>query len=142
MKNKDFDIFSSLVGETICYCQVIENDLTVIYSSLISDKYEEMIEKFDELSDKNFGFLLVKLEDRHFLSKGEAYLLNKMRVIRNYLCHETYLSFIYLRDEEKDEAMKEEYRKIHRYRTSLRKTAKRLEDIKVKEVESFKKRHG
>jgi hypothetical protein len=141
MESKYFEVFSSLVGETLCYCQVIENDLTVIYSSLISDNYEEMVEKFDELSDKNFGFLLVKLEGRHFLSKREAHLLNKMRVIRNYLCHDTYLSFIYLRDEKKDENMKKEYRKIHRYRTSLRKAAKTLEDIKVKEVESFKERH-
>lgn len=105
--NSTINRFKLLHSEIILYYQCIEFDLRRIYSAMSS---EDFYDSMDELSDKNWGVLLNRLEeldysdDDPFFSEEEYNQLDKMRTRRNYWCHQCYLDFIYIQDDWKQES--------------------------------------
>ncbi len=99
--NSAINRFKMLHSEIIQYYQCIEFDLRRIYSAMSS---EDFFDSMDELSDKNWGVILNRLEDLDysdddpFFSEEEYEQLDKMRTRRNYWCHQCYLDFIYIQD--------------------------------------------
>lgn len=133
--------FTYLLGETIEYAQIIESDLTIIYSSLISNDYYDLVSNAKELSDTNLGFLLEKLETERFLKDEELNILHKFRIYRNHLVHESFIAFCYEKDEEKRRAA---FQKEMRYLTidneSFYKIMKTIEQIKIAQIQKVKEK--
>jgi hypothetical protein len=96
-----------------------------------------MVARFEELNDKNLGYLIYKLEEKKYLTHRDATFLNEMRIKRNYLCHETFLSFVYVTGENKISALNDEMKKVTEYKKKLKNVAKILEDLKIKKLDSF-----
>lgn len=97
----DYDTFKLIHSELIMSVQYIEQDLKLIYSILKGGAF------YDNYSDvENFplGKLLKSL---HKMEQGLGYskkkeedygLLNQIREIRNYWCHQCYIDFHYIED--------------------------------------------
>lgn len=95
------DRFRSLHSEIIEEFQCIEYDMRRIYSSMIDEDYDEAM---DEMSDKNWGVILNRLkkldnsDGAPYFSSEEYILLDEIRSLRNYWCHQCYLDFVYIQD--------------------------------------------
>lgn len=98
--------FKILHSELIMYCQCIEFDLKRIYAGMSDDKFSESM---DMLETSNLGRTLIELKKLDYSDgvldlPAEGYeLLNNIREIRNYWCHQCYLDYIYINDEVKKE---------------------------------------
>ena len=97
----DYDTFKLIHSELIMSVQYIEQDLKLIYSILKGGAF------YDNYSDvENFplGKLLKSLHEMeqelgYSKIKEEDYdLLNQIREIRNYWCHQFYIDFHYNED--------------------------------------------
>lgn len=96
------DKFKIIHSELIMQVQCIENDLKIIYASMHSGNFEE---NFDALEKANLGTVIKKLKDLDYsdgqpdLSKQDYALLERIREIRNYWCHQCFLDYIYIQDD-------------------------------------------
>lgn len=102
----NYDTFKLIHSELIMSVQYIEQDLKLIYSILKGGKF------YDNYSDvENFplGKLLKSL---HELDQELGYskikekdydLLNQIRELRNYWCHQCYIDFHYIEDSQEHE---------------------------------------
>lgn len=97
----DYDTFKLIHSELIMSVQYIEQDLKLIYSILKGGAF------YDNYSDvENFplGKLLKSLHEMeqelgYSKIREEDYdLLNQIREIRNYWCHQFYIDFHYIED--------------------------------------------
>ena len=97
------DDFKILHSELIMYCQCIEFDLKRIYSGMSEANFDDTM---DMLENSNLGRTLKKLKTLDFsdgtldLSESLYEDLNEVREIRNYLCHQCYIDFIYIENAE------------------------------------------
>ena len=93
------DNFKILHSELIMYCQCIEFDLKRIYSGMSTGDFDD---NMDMLETSNFGRTLIELkkldysDGRPDLSESDYELLNQIREIRNYWCHQCYIDYIYI----------------------------------------------
>ncbi len=82
--------------------QCIEYDLKLIYASMHSGDFDK---NFDMLEKSNLGTLIKKLKELDYsdghpeLSKRDYELLEEIRVIRNYWCHQCYIDYVYINDD-------------------------------------------
>lgn len=96
------DQFKLLHSETMLYLQCIEYDLKRIYSGMSSGDFDE---NMDLLETSNFGNTLKKLrhldnsDGKPYLSAVDYDLLDQIREMRNYWCHQCYLDYVYIYDE-------------------------------------------
>ena len=93
------DDFKRLHSELIMYCQCIEFDLKRIYSGMSTGDFDD---NMDMLETSNFGRTLMALkkldysDGRPDLSESDYEILNQIREIRNYWCHQCYIDYIYI----------------------------------------------
>ncbi len=94
----DYDTFKLIHSELIMSVQYIEQDLRIIYSTVKPGKYKENFSKVDKVP---LGRILNELQEldedighRNFSDKDYK-LLDEIREIRNYWCHQCYLDFHY-----------------------------------------------
>ena len=96
------DKFKLIHSELIMQVQCIENDLKLIYAGMHSGDFEE---NFDLLEKANLGTVIKKLKELDHsdghpdLSKQDYALLEQIREIRNYWCHQCFLDYIYIQDD-------------------------------------------
>ena len=97
----DYDTFKLIHSELIMSVQYIEQDLKLIYSIL---KDGEFYDNYSEVEKSPLGKLLKSL---HKMDQELGYskfkerdyeLLDKIREIRNYWCHQCYIDFHYIED--------------------------------------------
>lgn len=113
----DYDTFKLIHSELIMSVQYIEQDLRIIYSYLKPGDYDQnrdavdeyplgkMLKDFRDL-DKELGFQKIKESDYE--------LLDQIRIIRNYWCHQCYLDFHYYENpDEHERHFQEVARKLH-----------------------------
>jgi hypothetical protein len=131
--NSTIDRFRSLHSEIIQFYQCIEFDLRRIYSAMSSDDFFDCM---DELSDKNWGTLLNRLEeldysdDDPYFAEEEYRELDEIRSRRNYWCHQCYLDFIYIQDNWKqEERLQRLIRQLENERNRAYKLHRRMQDI-------------
>lgn len=98
----DRDKFKLIHSELIMQVQCIEYDLKLIYASMHSGDFDK---NFDMLEKSNLGTLIKKLKELDYsdghpeLSKRDYELLEEIRVIRNYWCHQCYIDYVYINDD-------------------------------------------
>lgn len=100
------DKFKLIHSELIMQVQCIEHDLKLIYASMHSGDFDENL---DLLEKANLGTVIKKLKDLDYsdghpdLSKQDYDLLEQIREIRNYWCHQCFLDYVYINDDNKRE---------------------------------------
>ncbi len=96
------DKFKLIHSELIMQVQCIENDLKLIYAGMHSGDFKENL---DMLEKANLGTVIKKLKELDYsdgypdLSKQDYALLEQIREIRNYWCHQCFLDYIYIQDD-------------------------------------------
>lgn len=97
----DYDTFKLIHSELIMSVQYIEQDLKLIYSTL---KGRAFYDNYSDVENFPLGKLLKSLHEMeqelgYSKIKEEDYdLLNQIREIRNYWCHQFYIDFHYIED--------------------------------------------
>ena len=97
-----FDNFRILHSEIMEYFQCIEYDLKRIYSGMSADDFDDCM---DMLDTSNFGTVLSRLrkldnsDGDPYLSDADYDLLDDIREIRNYWCHQCYIDFVYIQND-------------------------------------------
>ncbi len=106
------DQFKLIHSELIMQVQLIENDLRLIYASMKAGVFED---NYDNLEQANLGKIIRALKELDNsdgapeLSDKDYETLNQIREIRNYWCHQCYLDYVYIVD---DNAQEKKFQKI------------------------------
>ena len=94
-----FESFCTLLGHTIAYFQLVENDIKLIYANMLRGDVNETMSKIEQ-ERWTMGKAIVELRELDY-SDGVPYLsaedYNFLRQItekRNHWCHENILNFI------------------------------------------------
>lgn len=97
----DYDTFKMIHSELVMSVQYIEQDLRIIYSTIKPGSYKDnyavvdsaplgrLLKELHEL-DEELGYSKIRESDYD--------LLDQIREIRNYWCHQCYLDFHYEED--------------------------------------------
>ena len=106
MNESTEDRFRLLHSEIIEYYQCIEYDMRRIYASMNSRDYDEVMKEIGEL---NWGVILNRLkkldssDGNPYFTEEEYMLLDEIRGRRNYWCHQCYLDWVYIQDDNEQE---------------------------------------
>jgi len=113
----NYDTFKLIHSELIMSVQYIEQDLKLIYSILKSGKFYD---NYSDVENAPLGKLLKSLQELeqelgYSKIKEQDYdLLNQIREIRNYWCHQCYIDFHYIEDpQEHDKAFQMVANRLH-----------------------------
>ena len=94
----DRDTFKLIHSELIQQVQCIEFNLRRTYAAMHEGNFDD---NFNRLEKSNLGKIARELEnldysdDRPELSDDDYDLIDDIREIRNYWCHQCYLDFVY-----------------------------------------------
>ena len=100
------DTFKMIHSELIQQVQCIENNLRVIYAAMCKGNFKSNIQS---LNKANLGKIARELEKLDYsddfpeLSQDDYEVINEIRIIRNYWCHQCYLDFVYIQDNQQRE---------------------------------------
>lgn len=144
----DYNTFKLIHSELIMSVQYIEQDLKLIYSILKSgnfyDNYSnvenaplgKLLKSFREL-DQELGYSKLKEKDYE--------LLNQIREIRNYWCHQCYIDFHYIEEPQAHEdAFQKVAAKLHEEELRVYNLQQKIEKIRksVEKKYSHKKEYN
>lgn len=131
------DRFRKLHSEIIENYQCIEYDMKRIYSAMSSDDFDDNMEW---LTYDNWGKILNKLrkldntDDNPFFTDKEYELLDEIRERRNYWCHQCYLDWVYIKDDNKRQSRLERMtRQLENENNRVRKLQRKMERIFIEE---------
>lgn len=134
------DLFHQTLGQTIMFCQIIENDVKLIYAAM---KAGDINKNLKELEKYTLGNAISVLKELDY-SDGEAYLSNndydflfKISAIRNHYCHETYLKFVYCDKVLTSDAFLSEYETLKRDNANLYLVFKKIEKVRVQAMKDY-----
>ncbi len=94
----DYDTFKMIHSELIMSVQYIEQDLRIIYSAIKPGNYKD---NYTIVDNAPLGKLLKELHELNdelgysAIEEKDYELLDQIREIRNYWCHQCYLDFHY-----------------------------------------------
>ena len=97
----DYTTFKLIHSELIMSVQYIEQDLKLIYSILKDGKFNDNYSDVEAFPLGKILKVLHKVDTEFGLSKikeKDYELLNEIREIRNYWCHQCYIDFHYIED--------------------------------------------
>lgn len=106
------DTFKMIHSDLIQQVQCIEFDLRRIYAVMCEGKFEDNYRALENCSLGKITKELKKLDysdDFPELSEEDYKMINDIRVIRNYWCHQCYLDFVYINN---DRQREREFQKI------------------------------
>ncbi len=139
MNNSDTIVerFQKLHSEIIEYFQCIEYDMKRIYSAMDSDDFDD---NMDWLANDNWGVVLGKLKKLDnsdgdpLLTEEEYNLLDEIREIRNYWCHQCYVDWVYIDEKNKREKRLERLtRQLENEHNRVYKLHRKMEKIYLEE---------
>lgn len=90
--------FATLLGSTIIICQQIEQDVKIMYASMLEGDFNKNMRRVD---NETLGYVLKLLQEldnsdrKPYLSKKEYKMLYEITDIRNYWAHEGCIQVIY-----------------------------------------------
>lgn len=94
-KLEDFHYY---VGETMMFCQCIENDIKFIYAGMFNGNLNK---NYEAIKNWTLGKTIKKLQELDY-SDGDPYFyeedynfFKEITNIRNYWAHKSYISFVY-----------------------------------------------
>ena len=96
------DEFKLIHSELIMQVQLIENDLRLIYAAMRKGNFDDNVEILEKA---NLGKIITELKKLDYsdgnpdLSEKDYKLLNQIREIRNYWCHQCFIDYVYISDD-------------------------------------------
>ena len=137
----DMKTFKMVHSELIMSMQYIEQDLKLIYAAVKGGDFQA---NFDELDNMNLGSVIKEfqaLDNQTGFAQfsNESYdLLNEIREIRNYWCHQCYLDFHYYSDpEEHASAYYKVAERLHYDENRVFALQQKLEKLRKREVQKY-----
>lgn len=134
--------FHKLVGETIMYCQCIEHDVKLIFAGMKAGEFQANLR---EIRRANLGDTLKELElldksdNKPYFADSDYRLLDKIRLVRNYLAHEIYREFVYLFGEEQDRAYERACAKLENEKQQLEDLYKSVENVRMDVLKNYRR---
>ncbi len=139
MKLEDFHF---LLGQTIMYCQIIENDVKLIYGAMCTGNLNDTLDMIAQ-QKWTLGKTIAELKKLDFSDK-EPYIsatdynfLKQMTEKRNHWCHQTYIEFLYTNNIEHSIEYEKECLKIIRDNKRLSAVYQSLEKIRLQAMKDF-----
>ena len=108
IERRELDIFHRYVGEVIMCCQCIEHDVKMIYAGMRrGDFYDNLcMTRKDTLGEiVNSLERLDRSDNQPFFTSEDYKYMRKIRNIRNYWVHNSYIGFVYEDDIEEKFAL-------------------------------------
>lgn len=130
----DRDTFKLIHSELIQQVQCIEFNLKRTYAAMNKGNFDD---NFYKLEKSNLGKIARKLEKLDYsdecpeLSEEDYELIDEIREIRNYWCHQCYLDFVYIQN---DIEREKQFQKIAQ---RLQKDENRTYELSVKSQKIF-----
>lgn len=137
-----FDQFKFMLGETICYFQLIEHDIKLIYAIMLKGSFTDNLEA---IKNRTLGDMVKELEildnsDNHPLLSSDSYrLLKTITRDRNYLCHKIYTSFIYIPNFEKSKEYLKACSRVKEINNNMSELWIKVEDVRLKASQIYRK---
>ena len=138
----DMQTFKLVHSELIMWTQYIEQDLKLVFASVRGGDFDKNME---ELDNANFGKILKEFQKLDRQTKFASFsddsysLLNKIREIRNYWCHQCYLDFHYYTDpDEHQKAFEEVATRLHYDEERIYELHLKVEKLRKREVQKYK----
>lgn len=141
----DYDTFKLIHSELIMSVQYIEQDLKLIYSILKSGKFYD---NYSDVENAPLGKLPKSLQelDQELgyseIKEKDYDLLNQIREIRNYWCHQCYIDFHYIEDpQEHDIAFQKIAGRLHKDELRVYELQEKIEKLRknVEKKHRYKK---
>lgn len=137
------DLFKLIHSELIMQVQLIENDLRLIYAAMKSGDFDENL---DYLDKANLGTIIKELrkldcsDGSPDLKDSDYKLLDEIREIRNYWCHQCYIDHVYISDDAKRENKFQEIaNRLHYDENRTWDLHERMEKLRVKSLKKYKR---
>ncbi len=139
----DMKTFKVVHSELIMSIQYIEQDLKLIYAAVKGGDIEQ---NFSDFKKMNLGKIITEFRE---LDKATGFaqfsedsytLLDEIRKIRNYWCHQCYLDFhYYTNPKEHDEAYRKVAERLHFDELRVFKLQQKIEKLRKREVQKYNK---
>ena len=137
------DLFKIIHSELIQQVQTIEYNLKVIYSKVQPGDFCDNYESIEKL---NLGRIIAELKkigneaDYLTLTEEDYRLLDEIREIRNYWCHQCYIDFGYIPNNDEREAKFQEIaERLHFDEPRTWKLSQKIEKIRLYVVKKYDK---
>lgn len=135
--------FKLIHSELIMQVQLIENDLRLIYAAM---RKGNLHDNFEILENANLGKIITELKKLDYsdgnpnLSEKDYELLNQIREIRNYWCHQCYIDYVYINDDnEREKQFQQIATRLHYDENRTWNLHKRMEKLRLKMLKSYKR---
>lgn len=137
------ETFKIIHSELILQVQLIENDLRFIYAAMKPGDFDRNV---DYLEKANLGRIIAELKELDYsdgypdLSEKDYRLLNRIREIRNYWCHQCYLDFVYISDDcMREEKFQEIAKRLHDDENMTWELHERIQKLRGKKLKEYRK---
>lgn len=139
----NMDTFKIVHSELIMSMQYIEQDLKLVFASVSDGEFEKNI---SELENANFGKVIKEFKELDQktgfarFSDDSYSLLNEIREMRNYWCHQCYLDFHYYNNPDEHQAAYEKVaERLHYDELRIYDLQVKLEKLRKREMQKFRK---
>jgi len=136
-----YEKFKLIHSELIMSVQYIEQDLRIIYA-LVKDG--EYCKNLDDVEECSLGMILWGVKeadeanDAFKMSDADYELIDNIRELRNYWCHQCYLDFHYIEDPEEHEiAFQTVARRLHGDETRVYELQQKVEKLRIATEKKF-----
>ena len=140
----NFEKFCTLLGHTIAYFQLVENDIKLIYAAMSKGNVKDTMAKI-EREKWTMGQAIMALQELDY-SDGKPYIssedYNFLRQItgkRNHWCHETILTFIDQPNFVTSKEFRDEYNRLVKDNERLKVVSYNLETVRRKAMTDFRR---
>ena len=137
----NFEKFCTLLGHTIAYFQLIENDIKQIYAAMSKGNVKDTMDRI-EREKWTMGQAVMELQEldyRHYISSEDYSFLRQITGKRNHWCHESILTFIDVPNFLTSKEFRDEYNRLVRDNERLKVVSYNLETVRRKAMTDFKK---
>ena len=139
------DKFKLIHSELIMQVQLIENDLRLIYAAMRKGNFDDNVEILEKA---DLGKIITELKKLDYsdgnpdLSEKDYKLLNQIREIRNYWCHQSYIDYVYINDDDNERKKKFQQiaNRLHYDENRTWDLHERIENLRLKMLKSYKRR--
>lgn len=111
------DTFKMIHSELIQQVQCVENNLRIIYAAMCKGNFKFNLQS---LNKANLGKIARELGELDYsddfpeLSQDDYKVIDEIRNIRNYCCHQCYLDFVYIpNDRQREQAFQRIAQRLH-----------------------------
>lgn len=111
------DKFKMIHSELIQQVQCVENNLRVIYAAMCKGNFKSNLQSLNKANLRKIARELEELDysdDFPELSQDDYEVIDEIRNIRNYWCHQCYLDFVYIQDDlQREQAFQRIAQRLH-----------------------------